>query len=77
MSFKKNKYTVIRQAIDKDLAIFIANYFRMKKQVYQTCIQHNYISPFEELLGHCDSKDKQMPNTYSLLFRHSNGNSYY
>jgi hypothetical protein len=64
MSFKKNKYTVIRQAIDKDLAIFIANYFRMKKQVYQTCIQHNYISPFEELLGHCDSKDKQMPNTY-------------
>jgi len=25
MSFKKNKYTVIRQAISKDLAAFIAN----------------------------------------------------
>ena len=30
MSFKKNKYTVIRQAISKDLATFIANYFVCK-----------------------------------------------
>ena len=36
MSFKKNKYTVIRQAISKDLASFIANYFSMQKQVYYT-----------------------------------------
>jgi hypothetical protein len=25
--FKKNKYTVIKQAISKDLAAFVANYF--------------------------------------------------
>ena len=31
MSFKKNKYTVIRQAISKDLAAFVANYLMMKK----------------------------------------------
>ena len=31
MSFKKNKYTVIRQAISKDLASFIANYFSNAK----------------------------------------------
>ena len=37
MSFKKNKYTIIKQAISKDLATFIANYFRMQKQVYDTC----------------------------------------
>ena len=37
MSFKKNKYTVIRQAISKDLASFVANYFIMQKQVYDTC----------------------------------------
>jgi hypothetical protein len=37
--FKKNKYTVIRQAISKDLATFIANYFLMQKQVYDTCKQ--------------------------------------
>ena len=31
--FKKKKYTVIRQAISKDLASFVANYFMMQKQV--------------------------------------------
>jgi len=35
--FKKKKYTVIRQAISKDLAAFVANYFMMQKQVYDTC----------------------------------------
>ena len=47
MSFKKNKYTVIRQAISKDLASFIANYFCMQKQVYDTCRERKYFSPFE------------------------------
>ena len=44
MSFKKNKYTIIRQAISKDLATFVANYFLMKKQVFDTCRSTNYIS---------------------------------
>ena len=35
--FKKNKYTIIRQAISKELASFVANYFSMQKQVYDTC----------------------------------------
>jgi len=65
MSFKKNKYTVIRQAISKDLASFIANYFSMQKQVYDTCVQSRYISPFETLLGYYEGKDEQIPNTYS------------
>ena len=47
MSFKKNKYTVIKQAISKDLAAFVANYFLMQKQVYDTCRQARYFSPFE------------------------------
>ena len=42
MSFKKNKYAVIRQAISKDLAAFIANYFYMQKQVYDTCKASRY-----------------------------------
>tara|TARA_R110002153_G_scaffold37181_1_gene109281 strand:+ start:216 stop:359 length:144 start_codon:yes stop_codon:yes gene_type:complete len=33
----KKKYTVIKQAISKDLAAFVANYFSMQKQVYDTC----------------------------------------
>ena len=43
MSFEKNKYTVIKEAISKDMATFIYNYFLMKKQVYDTCIKHRYI----------------------------------
>jgi|TARA_Y100001972_G_scaffold124527_1_gene173891 hypothetical protein len=63
MSFKKNKYAVIRQAISKDLAAFIANYFYMQRQVYNTCKEAKYISPFEIMLG--DYNDVQIPNTYS------------
>ena len=65
MSFKKNKYCIIRQAISKDLAAFVANYFLMKKQVYDTCIKTRYISPFETLLGDYEGTDQQVPNTYN------------
>ena len=65
MSFKKNKYTVIKQAISKDLAAFVANYFLMQKQVYDTCRQARYFSPFETILGYYEGKDEQIPNTYS------------
>ena len=65
MSFKKNKYTVIRQAISRDLASFVANYFAMQKQVYDTCRQARYFSPFENIIGHYEDKDEQIPETYS------------
>ena len=65
MSFKKNKYTVIRQAISKDLAAFVANYFLMQKQVYDTCKASRYFSPFEQILGYYEEPDGQIPNTYS------------
>jgi len=63
--FKKKKYTVIRQAISKDLAAFIANYFSMQKQVYDTCKAARYFSPFEQILGFYEDPDSQIPNTYS------------
>ena len=63
--FKKKKYTVIRQAISKDLAAFVANYFCMQKQVYDTCRERRYFSPFENILGHYENKDEQIPDTYS------------
>jgi hypothetical protein len=65
INFKKNKYTVIKQAVSKDLAIFLCNYFLMKKQVYDTCKQSRYISPFEKILGHYEGEDEQIPHTYS------------
>ena len=48
MNFKKNKYLVIKNVISKDLATFLANYFVIKKQVYDTCLKARYISPFEK-----------------------------
>ena len=63
--FKKNKYVVIKQAISKDLAAFIANYFSIKKQVYDTCRQARFISPYEVLLGEYEGADGQIPHTYS------------
>ena len=65
MSFKKKKYTVIRQAISKDLAAFVANYFCMQKQVLDTCRKARYFSPFENILGHYENKNEQIPDTYS------------
>ena len=63
--FKKKKYTVIRQAISKDLAAFVANYFLMQKQVYDTCRASRYFSPFENILGYYEGENEQIPNTYS------------
>ena len=68
--FKNKKYTVIRQAISNDLASFISNYFSMQKQVYDTCKVARYFSPFETILGHYETKEEQIPDTYS---QYSNG----
>jgi len=65
MSFKKNKYAVIKKAISKDLAEYLSNYFAMKKQVYDTCRKLRYISPFETMMGHYETQNDQIPNTYS------------
>ncbi len=64
MNFKKNKYVVIREAVSKDLAEFIYNYFLMKKQVYDTCLKQRYISTYETLLGGYEPSNGQIPNTY-------------
>ena len=76
MSFKKNKYTVIRKVIDKDLATFVANYFSMKKQVFDTCRQARYISPYETLLLKCQPKMEEVTGlklypayTYARIYK--------
>ena len=65
MAFKKNKYTIIRKAISKDLASFVANYFLMQKQVYDTCRERRYFSPYETIIGYYEGENEQIPNTYS------------
>ena len=63
--FKKDNFCVIEKAISTDLATFLYNYFTMQKQVYDTCMQARYISPFETFLGYYEGQDEQIPNTYS------------
>ena len=63
MTFKKNKYTVLKKAVSSDLAEFVYNYFLMKRQVADTLFKHNYISKHEEDWGRWN--DNQVPNTYS------------
>ena len=36
----------------------------MKKQVFDTCVKHRYVSPFENMLGFYETKDEQVENTY-------------
>jgi len=64
-NFKKDNFCVIEKAISTDLATFLYNYFSMQKQVYDTCINARYISPFETMIGYYESQDEQIPNTYS------------
>ena len=63
MSFKKNKYVVIKKAISKDLANFLYNYITTKKIVANTLIKNKYISPYDEMFG--TWHDKQVKGTYS------------
>ena len=63
MSFKKNKYTVIKEAVPKNIAEFVYNYFLLKRQVARSLFDARYISNFTEEWG--TWADKQVPNTYS------------
>ncbi len=63
MSFNKNKYQVIRNAISKELASFVYKYFLNKKKIARIFFDSKYISPFTEYWGVWN--DRQVPNTYS------------
>ena len=63
MSFSKNKYSVLKQAISKELADFTYQYFLNKRQVAKHLFDSKYISPFTEYFGVWN--DEQVPNTYS------------
>ena len=65
MSFKKDNYTIIRKAIEKDLENFNLNNLLVKKQVFETCLKTKYISPYEDMLGNYEDEELgQVLNTY-------------
>ena len=63
MSFKKNKYSILKNAISKELADFAYSYFLTKRKVARFLFDLKYISPFTEYWGVWN--DEQVPNTYS------------
>jgi hypothetical protein len=62
-NFKKDKFTIIKKAIDPKISNFIYNYFLMKRQVAKTMLNTKSISPFATEFGIWN--DPQVPNTYS------------
>jgi len=63
MSFKNNKYTVLKGAISKETADFAYTYFLNKRNVARFLFDQKYISPFTHYWGVWN--DEQVPNTYS------------
>ena len=72
MSFKKNKYIVIKEAVPKDIAEFCYNYFLLKRTVARTLFDQRYISQFTSEWG--TWTDEQVPNNIFSLCRCSYGN---
>ena len=52
MSFKKDKYQVIKGAISKELADFCYQYFLNKRAVARHLFDEKYISGFTEYFGY-------------------------
>jgi len=61
--FKDNKYVVVENAISKDLAKFISEYFLLKRKCFELMTHDRLISPFVDYFGTLG--DGQMPNSYS------------
>ena len=61
--FKEKHFFVIKEAISKDVANFVYNYFMMKRQVARTFFDTRYISPYTTEFGVWN--DEQVPDTYS------------
>jgi len=63
MSFKKQKFLIVKKALPQVVAHFVSDYFWLKRQVNITMLKNNYISVFQPDFGTWN--DSQVPNTYS------------
>ena len=62
MSYKKNSYLVVKNAIPVDVANFVYDYFNMKRRTFITLKETGYISKFDVDWG---EYDKQVPTAYA------------
>jgi|TARA_B100001778_G_scaffold129776_1_gene106729 hypothetical protein len=63
MSYKKNKYKIIKNAIPLDVANFVHDYFIMKREVFFHMKNSKYISKYNDDWGKMG--DDQCPQSYN------------
>ena len=63
MSFKKNKYQVLRNAVSKDLATFCYNYLQISAEADNWILQNGVTHKGNPLIGNFE--DRQVPNSYA------------
>ena len=63
MSFKKNKYQVLRNAISKDLAAFCYKYLQISAEADHWMLNNGITHAGNKLIGNFN--DKQVPNSYA------------
>ena len=69
MKFEKYKFEIVKKAIDKNLANFLFNYLKLKKQVLDHLQKTRFLSPYDRSMG--SYLDTQIPNTYSIYSDHA------
>jgi hypothetical protein len=62
-AFQKNKYSILRKAVSKEIADFAYSYFLNKRKVAKFLFDNRYISPYTDYWGVWH--DEQAPNTYA------------
>ena len=64
MIFQDENYTVIEEAVSKELATFLYNYFKIRRLATNAYFNHKIIKPEEKMFG--TYNDPQIPNTFSI-----------
>jgi len=69
MKFEKHKFEIVKKALDKNLANFLFNYLKLRKQVLDHLHATRFLSPYDRSMG--SYLDTQIPNTYSIYSDHA------
>ena len=64
MTFKKNKFVIIKKVLNKDICEVAFNYLILKRKVADYFFKTKFISPYESIHGHWN--DEQVRNTYAI-----------
>ena len=69
MKFEKHKFEVVKNVLHKDMANFLFNYLKLRKQVLDHLQKTRFLSPYDKSMG--SYLDKQVPNTYAVYSEHA------